>query len=361
MAKAKASSNGKKRKNVIIPNREIPHIKYNGVNFPTSPITAEYIGSKGIFLRADCLNLLTNIRDKTIDLAFADPPFNLGKTYNVPQFSDSFAAESYRGWCRSWLLELVRVLKPGGALFLYHWPMWLMDLGAWLNTLPVLEYKSWIAIKMKNGFPIKGRLHPAHYGILYYVKSNDKPTFNVVRTKSPTCRHCGELIRDYGGYRKKFERYEDENGIPWISLSDFWDDTRPARHDKTRESQVNELPIDIPERLIMMASNPGDVILDCFAGGASTLHAAHKNERLWIGGDIGEPLEALKRLATFSGTEEALRPTERVLMCFSKPFREGITRIDTTGNRRPVIEASRHVTRNGTQYNYESKSRVLGF
>src|SRR5205085_4047616 len=113
-----------------------------------------------------------------------------------------------------------------------------MDLGAWLNGLPILEYKSWIAIKMKNGFPIKGRLHPAHYGILYYVKRGAKPNFNIVRTKSPTCRHCGELIRDYGGYRKKFERYEDENGIPWISLSDFWDDTRPERHNKTRENQV---------------------------------------------------------------------------------------------------------------------------
>lgn len=358
---AKARLNSKGRQKVTHSSREIPHLKYNGINFPITRITAEYIGSRGIFFRADCLDLLTNIRDKTIDLAFADPPFNLGKTYNLPQFSDSFAAESYRGWCRNWLLEVARVLKPGGALFLYHWPLWLMDLGGWLNTLPMLEYKNWIALKMKNGFPIKGRLHPAHYGILYFIKKGARPTFNVVRTKSPTCRHCNKLIRDYGGYRKKFERYEDEHGIPWISLSDLWDDTRPERHNKARESQVNELPMDIPERLILMASKPGDVVLDCFAGGASTLHAAHLRDRFWIGGDIGKPTEALKRLAIFAGTEEAPRPTERVLKCFTKPFREGILAIDTAGGRRPVLRASKLLAKNGLPYSYESKSKVLGF
>ena len=358
---ARTSSNGKNAESTNLPNRFVPNVKYNGINFPATPISAEYIGDKGIFFRADCLDLLTNIRDNTIDLAFADPPFNLGKTYNVPEYSDSFAAESYRGWCRGWLLELVRVLKPGGALFLYHWPLWLMDLGAWLNGLPILEYKSWIAIKMKNGFPIKGRLHPAHYGILYYVKRGAKPNFNIVRTKSPTCRHCGELIRDYGGYRKKFERYEDENGIPWISLSDFWDDTRPERHNKTRENQVNELPIDIPERLILMASKPGEVVLDCFAGGASTLHAAHKNERLWIGGDIGGPTEALKRIAAFSGIEEVPRSNKRVLKCFIKQFREGLVGFDITDTERPIVRANQFLTGNGAQYNYESKSKVLGF
>lgn len=338
--------------------RHIPYIKHKGYHYVPPQLRADYIGSKGLLFRSDCLDLLANIKSNVIDLAFVDPPFNLGKDYDVPDFHDAYATEMYRGWCHTWLLELVRVLKPGGALFLYHWPFWLMDLGSWLNSQSALEYKSWIALKMKNGFPIKGRLQPAHYGLLYYVKHGRKPTFNVVRTKSPTCRHCKALIRDYGGYRKKFERFEDEDGIPWIGLSDFWEDTRPARHDKARENQVNELPMHVPERAILMASNPGDVILDCFTGGGSTLHAAQAQERLWIGGEIGNPSAALKRVSTFFGTEEG-SPSSKLLNCFVKPFRDAITKIDVKTDDRPIIKAGRIDNVTASMDKYASKSKVL--
>ncbi|MBV9867333.1 MAG: site-specific DNA-methyltransferase [Abitibacteriaceae bacterium] len=350
---------------INMPNREIQYLKHNGHNYTSPRISADYISQNGILFHSDCLDLLKNIRDSTIDLVFVDPPFNLGKNYNVPDFNDGMAKEAYRGWCRTWLLELIRVLKPGGALFLYHWPYWLMDLGAWLNSISIVEYKSWIALKMKNGFPSKGRIQPAHYGLLYYTKTGSKPTFNVVRVKSPTCRHCGKLIRDYGGYREKFRRYEaDGDGIPWISVSDFWDDTRPARQDKERASQTNELPLHVPERAILMASNPGDIILDCFAGGGSTLHAAKLTGRQWIGGEIGEPVEALGRIAKFFGTEETSRPSQQLLMCFQKKFREEIIKIDTSGNDRPIVKVGQvHNGQNGQASvdSYSSKSKVLGF
>lgn len=205
----------------ISPSRYIYPMKQEAAKVALSSGQVDYLCEQGILFRSDCLDLLSHMRDSSVNLIFVDPPFNLGKDYNNPNFSDDMETEDYRNWCRTWLLELVRVLKPGGALFLYHWPKWLMDFGAWMNTLPDLEYKSWIALKMKSGFPIRGRIHPAHYGLLYYVKRGGVPTFNVVRTKSPTCRHCGKLIRDYGGYRKKFERFEDEEGVPWIQIIAF--------------------------------------------------------------------------------------------------------------------------------------------
>lgn len=245
-------------------------------------------------------------------------------------------------------------------MFLYHLPKWLMEIGAWMNTLPALDYKAWVALKMKSGFPIKGRIHPAHYGLLYYVKRGAKPTFNVVRTKSPTCRHCGKLVRDYGGYRKKFERFEDEEGVPWIQISDFWEDTRPARQDKARQNQVNELPLHIPERAILMASNPGDVVLDCFAGGGSTLHAAHLHNRLWIGGEFGEPVAALRRIGTFIGTEETSSPNARLLSCFSDSFRSSAIHTDANGNGRPVTNAGKIEGVSGSMEKFASKSKVIG-
>jgi site-specific DNA-methyltransferase (adenine-specific) len=347
----------------ISASRYISHMKQigNGNKFQPPKISAEYVGEKGLLFRADCLDLLANIRESSVDLIFVDPPFNLGKDYNVPTFNDDMETEAYRSWCHAWLLELTRILRPGGTLFLYHWPRWAMELGAWMNTLPALEYKAWIALKMKSGFPIKGRIHPAHYGLLYYVKRGVKPTFNVVRTKTPTCRHCGKLVRDYGGYRKKFERFEDEKGIPWIQISDFWEDTRPARQDKSRENQINELPLHIPERAILLASNPGDVVLDCFAGGGSTLHAAQLHNRLWIGGEYGQPVATLKRIKTFIGDKETPSPPNRLLSCFNDNFRDTVIRVDVSSDDRPIKSTEKIEDAAGSMEKFASKSKVIGF
>ena len=78
-------------------------------------------------------------------------------------------------------LNVFAFFARAAPYFLYHLPVWLIDLGAWLNSLQAVEYKAWIALKMKNGFPIRGRIHPAHYGLLYYVKAGGKPTFNRIR------------------------------------------------------------------------------------------------------------------------------------------------------------------------------------
>jgi len=299
-------------------------------------VSLQYLGARGALFRADCLDLLANMRQGTVDLVFADPPFNLGKRYEDAGVSDQYHDEAYRGWCRTWILEAIRVLKPGGALFIYHWPKWLMDLGAWLNGVADVEFRSWIALKMKNGFPIRKRLHPAHYGLLYFTKRGSEPTFNVVRAKSPACRKCGELLRDYGGYRDKYRKYEDEGGIPWIQISDFWEDTRPATHDKARQQQINELPIQIPERAMLLASNPGDVVLDCFAGAGSTIHAAQRTGRYWIAGDLGEPQASLRRIATFWGTDEVPSLPKRIEKCFTKRFRDSLPEIQPRGER-PVV------------------------
>jgi len=331
----------------------------NGYRPTRSKIEAAYVGNTGILLRADCLDLLGSIRECTVDLAFVDPPFNLGKEYDS-DFIDDMETEAYRSWCRAWLSELTRVLKPGGALFLYHLPRWLMEIGAWLNTIPALEYKSWIAMKMKSGFPIRSRIHPAHYGLLYYVKRGARPTFNVVRHKTPTCRHCGKLVRDYGGYRKKFEKFEDADGVPWVQISDFWEDTRPARQDKTSGLQINELPVHIPERAILMASNPGDVILDCFAGGGSTLHAAHRHERLWIGGEVGEPVAALQRIATFIGEQETRDPGKKLLNCFTES-QQAMLKVTVNGHKRPVGTVGKLDELNEGMEKFASKSKVMGF
>ena len=59
--------------------------------------------------------------DECIDLVFADPPFNLGKTYD-PGIKDNMTMSQYLNWTYKWLDECVRILKPGGRIFVYNIP-----------------------------------------------------------------------------------------------------------------------------------------------------------------------------------------------------------------------------------------------
>lgn len=325
------------------------------------PPKLTYLSKDGILFQGDCLALMSQMVSDSVDLVFADPPFNLGKRYECEAFSDSLEAQKYKSWCQDWLLEMVRVLRPGGSLFLYHWPKWLIELGCWLNGIKLLEYRSWIALTMKGGFPIKNRLHPAHYGILYYTKQGAGHTFNVVRSRTPLCRHCGKEIRDYGGYRDKFKKFEDGEGVPWIQISDFWEDTRPARQDKSRQLQIVELPLHIPERIILMASNPGDVILDVFGGSGSTYHAAQLHNRRWIGCDVGDEVPILQRMQTVFG----LQPTDSTDMTLSKCLKQEFISREVKSfsdeNRIAKIKAIQPFTDVPLSFQQRaSKSRVLG-
>ncbi|MGD2247652.1 MAG: site-specific DNA-methyltransferase [Candidatus Methanofastidiosia archaeon] len=248
---------------------------------------AACIAKRGVLFNCDCEKLFSVIKDSSIDMIFCDPPFNLDKNYGTEKFNDSIKDEEYLKWSFSWMDECVRVLKPGGSLFIYNIPKWCIYLGAYLNQR--LEFRHWVAICMKNTFPRGRKLYPAHYGLLYYTKG--KPTtFHTLRTPIPVCRHCGGEIKDYGGHRNKL----NPKGL---TLTDFWDDTSPVRHKKFKKRSANELKPIIPRRAILMSTNPGDIILDPFGGGGSTYIQAELNKRFWIGSEIGDCAPIIENLS----------------------------------------------------------------
>ena len=239
----------------------------------------------GAVYNTDCLNLLGSLKPESIDVVFADPPFNLGKDYGNGADKDELEIDEYLSWCSQWLAECVRVLKPGAAIFVYSLPQWAYHLAANLEQQGML-FRHWIAVSMKGTFPRGRKLYPAHYALLYFTKGVPK-TFNRVRLPIPQCRHCGKDIKDYGGHRK----YLNPLGL---NLTDFWEDTAPARHGKFKSRwHVNELKPLIPGRCIEIATNPGEIVLDPFGGGGSTFEAAQRLGRYWLGTEIArcEPIE----------------------------------------------------------------------
>ncbi len=76
----------------------------------------------GLLYATDCFNLFASLRDESVDCVFADPPFNLRKDYGRGAVRDDLARLDYLKWSFQWLDESVRVIAPGGALFVYILP-----------------------------------------------------------------------------------------------------------------------------------------------------------------------------------------------------------------------------------------------
>lgn len=249
----------------------------------------------GELYQTDCMKLLPGLKSESADLAFADPPFNLGKKYSS-NIDDARASHQYLEWCQSWLAEMTRILKPGGSLFLWNLPKWNLALGAYLNGK--LTFRHWITVDIKYSLPIQNRLYPSHYSLLYFVKGNKPRIFHPDRLPIPCCRHCGGELRDYGGYKDKM----NPNGV---NLSDVWTDIPPVRHAKYKKRDANALSLKLMDRIVAMASDPGSVVVDPFGGSGTTYVAAELTGRRWIGAELDcKPI--VKRFDELEGDQEHL-------------------------------------------------------
>lgn len=239
--------------------------------------TPQFKTQLGELYNDDCLSVLKNLNDETVDLIFADPPFNLSKDY-PSKINDNLLEDEYIRWCEKWLIECCRILKHGGSFYLWNLPKWNTRLSGIMNEY--LMFRHWIAVDIKYSLPISGKLYPSHYSLLYFIKGDKPNTFNPDRLEMKTCRKCFNEIKDYGGYKNKMNKLG-------INLSDVWDDISPVRHKKYKNRNANELSLKLLDRIIQMSSSKGDIVLDPFGGSGTTYIAAELKERRWIGGEIG--------------------------------------------------------------------------
>jgi site-specific DNA-methyltransferase (adenine-specific) len=219
---------------------------------------------------------MSNIPDDSMDMVFADPPFNLKKKYN--HYEDSKEKEEYLNWCNQWINETVRIMKPTGSIFIHNIPRWLTHFAEHLNE--IAYFRHWISWD-SGGAPMGRTLLPNHYGILFYTKSKSPKEFkfNDIRAPHKRCRICKGFLKDYGGKKDQMHPFG-------MLLSDVWTDIHRIRHKKRRDKHPCQLPTPLLERLILMSTDEGDIILDPFIGTGTTAVAAKRLGRKYIGIDI---------------------------------------------------------------------------
>jgi len=250
----------------------------------------------GELYQGDCIQVMQQLPDRSVDCIFADPPFNLDKNYGG-SVDDNLDCADYLTWSFRWIDEAVRLLKEGGAFFLYNIPKWSIHLAAHLDRL--LQFRHWIAVDIKFSLPIQGRLYPSHYSLLYFVKGKRPSQFGPSRLPLQACRHCGGELRDYGGYK-------DKMNPQGVNLTDVWYDIPPVRHRRYKNRGANELALKMLDRVLDIATVEGDVVFDPFGGSGTTFAAAELRGRRWLGVELGDCQPIVDRLSDLDAERQQL-------------------------------------------------------
>ena len=234
----------------------------------------------------------------SIDLIATDPPFNTGKDWG--QFNDKWAGglKGYLKFMEPRLVEMRRLLKDTGSFYLHcdtnasHYLKVMLD-----GIFGMNNFRNEIVWCYKSGGSGRCRFSKKHDTIYNYSKT-DKPLFNQTKQKSYVLR----------GGNKNVTYYEDNKGVYTIvNRRDWWDDIGmiPTGPGCGRVGYPTQKPIALLERIIKASSNQGNVVLDPFCGSGTTLEAAKKLGRKYIGIDQNPEAIAI--------CEKRLNPLQREL------------------------------------------------
>ena len=237
----------------------------------------------------DCVEGLKQVKTGSIDLAFADPPFNIGYKYDV--YEDRRSAEEYLDWSKRWTEQIARVLKPDGSFWLAIGDEFAAELKVIIHRELGLVPRNWVVWYYTFGVNCTRKFTRSHAHLLYFVKDPSAFTFNLNDIRVPSAR---QLV--YGDKRANAKgRLPDDTWIlrpqdapdSFTPMEDTWYVPRVCGTFKERAGWHGcQMPEQILGRIVRACSNPGDVVLDPFAGSGTTLAVAKKLDRRFLGFEL---------------------------------------------------------------------------
>lgn len=221
----------------------------------------------------DSCELLERWPAGCVDLVFADPPYNIGYVYDA--YRDDVPDAQYVAWSKRWMAGCARVLKPDGSMFIAIGDDFAADLRIAGRELG-LHLRNWIIWHYTFGQNARSKFGRSHTHILYFTKNPEAFTFNDKLLRYPSARHT---------------EYQDLRADPTGRVpDDVWTDIpRLCGTFKERQGFHGcQLPEALLMRIILAASNPGEIVLDPFVGSGTTVVAARRLGRRYVGIDLSE-------------------------------------------------------------------------
>jgi site-specific DNA-methyltransferase (adenine-specific) len=328
------------------------------VEFALTPSSTLAIGQ---IHQGDCIELMRQIEAGTIDLVFADPPFNIG--YEYDEYHDRRDDDAYVEWSRHWMEEVHRALKPGGTFWLAIGDEYAAELKVDAEHKIGFTTRSWVVWYYTFGVNCTKKFSRSHVHLFHFVKDDNNFTFNA---EDPQVRVPSARALVYADKRANpAGRLPDDTWIlrpqdvaeGFQPTDDTWYFARVAGTFKERQGFHGcQMPEQLLGRIIRVSSNPGDIVLDPFAGSGTTLAVAKKLGRRWLGCELSaeyvraatERLEAIKDNDALDGPADPIasapstangRKLERVEESESTPAEQSAT---TTGAE-PSVSKRRDV------------------
>jgi site-specific DNA-methyltransferase (adenine-specific) len=260
-------------------------------------------------LEGDCVQGLGKIEAGSVDLAFADPPFNIGYEYDV--YDDRCHADHYVDWTRVWGRAIHRALKPTGTFWLAIGDEYAAELKIVFQKDIGFACRSWVIWYYTFGVNCTKKFSRSHAHLFHFVKDPNHFTFNSKDIRVPSARQLvyfdsradlrGRLPDDTWILRPQDlpEGFQPEE--------DTWYFSRVCGTFKERAGWHGcQMPEQLLGRIIRASSNTGDVVLDPFAGSGTTLAVAKKLGRRWIGFELS-PNYVARIQARLESTKEGDR------------------------------------------------------
>jgi site-specific DNA-methyltransferase (adenine-specific) len=248
-------------------------------------------------ITGDCLDILTTTPPSTVQLAFGDPPFNIGVNY--PGYHDRRQPGDYLAFLEERFHALRRVLSPVGSLVVASGPEYQAEVCVMLKGLG-LAWRNTVVWHYTFGQSQKKKFTPSWTALHYFVANPKRITFNRDDIRVTSTRQIlGDERADEDGKTPDdvwFLRPQDAEAEGFFDpAGDVWHVRREHGRCKGREDHPVQMALPVMERIVRALSNPGDLVLDPFAGTGTTLVAAKRLGRRYLGIELGEETAALAR------------------------------------------------------------------
>jgi site-specific DNA-methyltransferase (adenine-specific) len=255
----------------------------------------------------DSIVWLKGLPGESVDLVFADPPYNIKKA----DWDNFDSQEQYVAWSCEWLKEASRVLKKSGTLYVCGFSEILA--GVKVAAMPFFKGCRWIIWHYKNKANLGGDWGRSHESIVHFRKSKDF-TFNIDDVRIPygahTLKYPSHPQAETSQYGKNGNGRERENWVPnpkGAKPKDVMDIPTTCNGMGEKTPHPTQKPEELLRKLVMASSDPGDTVLDPFSGSGTTLVVAEQLGRRWLGCDTnaGYNQWAIERLERTGGKSVA--------------------------------------------------------